>query len=39
MATKGGSGTFLRAPGDDDVAPVIPLRQRHRDPADASTLP
>ena len=37
MATKGGSGTFLRTPGDDDVAPVIPLRQRHRDPVDAST--
>ena len=32
MATKGGSGTFLRAPGDDNVAPVIPLRQRHREP-------
>jgi uncharacterized membrane protein YgcG len=28
MATKGGSGTFFRPPGDDDVAPVIPLRQR-----------
>jgi hypothetical protein len=37
MATKGGSGTFLPAPGDDDVAPVIPLRQRHSEPSDAST--
>ena len=27
MATTGGSGT-LRPPGDDDVAPVIPLRKR-----------
>jgi hypothetical protein len=33
MATKGGSGTFLRPPGDDDVAPVIPLRQRQNQPS------
>ena len=37
MATTGGSGTFVRPPGDDDVAPVIPLRQRHSEPSDAST--
>jgi hypothetical protein len=37
MATKGGSGTFLRPPGDDDVAPVIPLRQRHSEPSEPST--
>ena len=37
MATKGGSGTFVRAPGDDDVAPVIPLRQRRSEPSAAST--
>src|SRR6185437_17015541 len=36
MATKGGSGTFLRPPGDDHVAPVIPLRQRHNEPAETS---
>jgi hypothetical protein len=36
MATKGGSGTFLRPPGDDDVAPVIPLRQRLDNPSQAS---
>ena len=33
MATKGGSGTFFRAPGDDHVAPVIPLRQRDNEPS------
>ena len=37
MATKGGSGTFLRPPGDDNVAPVIPLRQRRNDPSEPST--
>ena len=37
MATKGGSGTFLQPPGDDHVAPVIPLRQRHSEPSEAST--
>src|SRR5947209_2672255 len=33
MATKGGSGTFLPAPGDENVAPVIPLRQRQNEPS------
>jgi hypothetical protein len=37
MATKGGSGTFLPAPGDENVAPVIPLRQRQTQPSEAST--
>ena len=37
MATKGGSGTFLQTPGDDNVAPVIPLRQRQGEPSEAST--
>ena len=36
MATKGGSGT-LQPPGDDNVAPVIPLRQRHSEPSEPST--
>src|SRR5947209_20456732 len=35
MATKGGSGT-LQPPGDDNVAPVIPLRQRS-EPSEPST--
>jgi hypothetical protein len=42
MAAGGGSG-ILKPPGDgDDVAPVIPLRQRHNngnDPAERKTLP
>jgi hypothetical protein len=37
MATKGGSGTFLPAPGDENVAPVIPLRQRQNQPPAAPT--
>jgi hypothetical protein len=37
MATKGGSG-ILNPPGDEDVAPVIPLRQRQTDPV-APTAP
>jgi hypothetical protein len=37
MATKGGSGTFLPAPGDENVAPVIPLRQRQTEPSKPST--
>jgi hypothetical protein len=36
MATQGGSGT-LQPPGDDNVAPVIPLRQRHSEPSEPST--
>ncbi|MFL5863731.1 MAG: hypothetical protein ACJ780_23660, partial [Solirubrobacteraceae bacterium] len=26
----------MRSPGDDNVAPVIPLRQRHNQPSEAS---
>ena len=36
MVTKGGSGT-LQPPGDDNVAPLIPLRQRHTEPSAPST--
>jgi len=36
MATQGGSGT-LKPPGDDHVAPVIPLRHRQTEPAGAPT--
>ena len=36
MATQGGSGT-LKPPGDDHVAPVIPLRHRQTEPSGAPT--
>lgn len=36
MAAQGGSGT-LKPPGDDNVAPVIPLRQRRTETTDAPT--